>query len=33
MADLKAMASVSQFLPLGADDGNLDDHIFFMTQS
>lgn len=33
MAVLKAMASVSQFLPLGADDGNLDDHIFFMTQS
>lgn len=33
MAVLKAMASGSQFLPLGAEDGSLDGHIFFMVQS
>lgn len=33
MAALKAMASLSQFLPLGADNGSLDGHIFFMVQS
>lgn len=33
MAVLKSMASGSQFLPLGAEDGSLDGHIFFMVQS
>lgn len=33
MTVLKAMASVSWFPPLGADDGSLDGHIFFMVQS
>lgn len=33
MAVLKAVAFVSQLLPLGADDGGLGGHIFFMVQS
>lgn len=32
MTVLKAMAPVSWFRPLGADDGSLDGPIFFMVQ-